>query len=182
MGSAIRNLDHLDYQKSCCSPFFGQTRPTILRPPIARQGVVAPEPEAQSLRSQKGEQRQKRSPDASPGHRSCRGRVVAAVDGGSVTSDTGLLLRLLDQRLSLFGLAWATDPLAQVTRPAVHQNTPAVEQVEAGMGCLDPVADRMRQCALTPAAVRCGRPTVHPPSPRRPAMGLDRRRINGTVG
>ena len=59
------------------------------------------------------------------------GGVVAAFDGGSMTSDTGLLLGRLDQRLSLFGLARATDPPGQVTRPVVHQDTPAVEQVEA---------------------------------------------------
>ena len=45
--------------------------------------------------------------------------------------DTSLLLRRLDQRLSLFDLARATDPLGQVTRPVVHQDTPAFEQVGA---------------------------------------------------
>ena len=54
-----------------------------------------------------------------------------------MTADTGLLLRRLDQRLSLFGLARATDPPGQVARPVVHQDTPAVEQVRAGIGRLD---------------------------------------------
>ncbi len=73
---------------------------------------------------------------------------MAAFDGGSMTSDTGLLLGRLDQRLSLLELARATDPLGQVTCPVVHQDTPAVEQVGAGIGCLDPVPDHMRQGRL----------------------------------
>ena len=41
---------------------------------------------------------------------------VAAFDGGSVTSDAGLLLmRRLDQRLPLFDLVRATDPLGLFT-------------------------------------------------------------------
>ena len=73
---------------------------------------------------------------------------MAAFDGGSMTADTGLLLGRLDQRLSLFGLARATDPPGQVTRPVIHQDTPALEQVGAGIGRLDPVADHMRQGRL----------------------------------
>ena len=65
-----------------------------------------------------------------------------------MTADTGLLLRRLDQRLSLFGLARATDPLGQVTRPVVHQDTPALEQVGAGIGRLYTVPDRMCQGRL----------------------------------
>ena len=62
-----------------------------------------------------------------------------------MTADTGLLLRRLDQRLSLFGLARATDPPGQKTRPVIHQDTPALEQVRGGIGRLDPVPDHMRQ-------------------------------------
>ena len=70
---------------------------------------------------------------------------MAAFDGGSMTSDTGLLLGRLDQRLSLFGLARATDPLGQVTRPVLHQDTPAVEQVGAGIGRLDHLPGMIRR-------------------------------------
>ena len=35
-------------------------------------------------------------------------------------------------------------PLGQVTRPVVHQDTPALEQVQAGIGRLDLVPDCMR--------------------------------------
>ena len=88
-----------------------------------------------------------------------------------MTSDTGVLLRRLDQRLSLFDLARATDPLGQVTRPVVHQDTPAFEQVRAGIGCLDPVPDHMRQGRLDhhPGMIRL-QPfgnTGHGPVPRR---------------
>ena len=65
-----------------------------------------------------------------------------------MTSDTGLLLRWLDQRLSLLDLVRATDPLGQVTRPVVHQDSPALEQVRAGIGRLDTVANHMRQGRL----------------------------------
>ncbi len=46
------------------------------------------------------------------------------------------------------GLPRATDPPGQVTRPVVHQDTPALEQVRASIGRLDPVADHMRQGRL----------------------------------
>ena len=39
-------------------------------------------------------------------------------------------------------------PLGQVTRPVVHQDTPALKQVRAGIGRLDPVPDHMRQGRL----------------------------------
>ena len=88
---------------------------------------------------------------------------MAAFDGGSIASDTGLLLRRLDQRLSLFDLAWATDPLGQVTRPVVHQDTPAFEQVRAGIGRLHPVADHVRQGRLDhfPGMIRRPQETVN---------------------
>ncbi len=38
--------------------------------------------------------------------------------------------------------------LGQVTCPVLHQDTPAVEQVGAGIGRLDPVANHMRQGRL----------------------------------
>ena len=151
------------------------------------------------------------------------------------------------------GLPRATNPLGQVTRPVVHQDTPAIEQVQTGVGgevsepqrlrsaahpLDEPVPDlfgetrshevpallglaeghdgvaagtgqptggfqRLSQdgCEIgtfadsevglaqsgcvpavppSPAAVCCGRSTVHPPSPRRPVMDPDRGRINGT--
>ena len=89
---------------------------------------------------------------------------MAAFDGGSMASDTGLLLRRLDQRLSVFDLARATDPLSQVTCPVVHQDPRALKQVRAGIGRLHPIPDRMRQGRLDhlPGMVR-----PHPPSPGR---------------
>ena len=45
-------------------------------------------------------------------------------------------------------LVGATDSLGQVTRPVVHQDTPALEQVRAGIGRLDLVPDHMRQGRL----------------------------------
>ena len=45
-------------------------------------------------------------------------------------------------------LVGATDPLVQVTRPVVHQDTPALEQVRTRIGRLDPVADHMSQGRL----------------------------------
>ena len=81
---------------------------------------------------------------------------MAAFDNGSIASDTSLLLPRLDQRLSLFGLVWATDPLGQVAGPVVHQDTPAFEQVGAGIGCLDPVLDYMRQGRLDHLPWRIG--------------------------
>ena len=58
-----------------------------------------------------------------------RGHLVGSFAGGSMTSDTGLLLRRLDQRLSLVDLARTDDPIDQVARPVVHQDTPPLEQV-----------------------------------------------------
>ena len=86
---------------------------------------------------------------------------MAAFDGGSMTADTGLVLGRLDQCLSLFGLARATDPPGQITRPVIHQDTPALEQVGAGIGRLDPVANHMRKGRLDhlPGIIRLfGRP------------------------
>ena len=48
----------------------------------------------------------------------------------------------------LLDMVRATDPLGQVTRPVVHQDTPAFEQDRAGIGCLYPVPDHMRQGRL----------------------------------
>ena len=45
-------------------------------------------------------------------------------------------------------LVGATDPLVQVTRPVIHQDLPAFEQVRAGIGGLHPVPDHMRQGRL----------------------------------
>ena len=54
-----------------------------------------------------------------------------------------------DPRASLLsGLPVFLHPLGQVTRPVVHQRTPAFEQVRAGIGRLHPVADHMRQGRL----------------------------------
>ena len=80
--------------------------------------------------------------------RSGRGRVVAAFDGGSMTSNIGLLLRRMDQRLFLCDLVRSTDSLSQIARPVINQNTPAVEQVRARIGGLNPVADHMRHGRL----------------------------------
>ena len=70
-------------------------------------------------------------------------------------------------------LTWCGPPdsLGQVTCPVVHQDTPAVEQVGARIGRLDPVADHMRQGRLDhlPGMVRL-QPfgnTGHGPVPRR---------------
>ena len=53
-----------------------------------------------------------------------------------------------DPRASLLqGLRILPRSLGQVTRPAVHQDTPAVEQVRARMGCLDPVPDHSARAA-----------------------------------
>ena len=49
---------------------------------------------------------------------------------------------------ALLDLVGATDPLGQVTRPVVHQDTPALKQVRASIGRLDPVPDHMRQGRL----------------------------------
>ncbi len=59
----------------------------------------------------------------------------------------------------------------QVTRPVVHQDTAALEQVRAGIGCLHPVPNDMRQGRLDdlPGMVRL-QPfgnTGHGPVPRR---------------
>lgn len=92
--------------------------------------------------------------------------VVAAFDGGSIVSDTGLpQSRRLDHRLSLFNLARATDPLGQVMGSLVHDDTPPLEQVGTVIGCLDPVADHMRQVRFhrLPRMVR---------PPFRPAVSL----------
>ena len=43
------------------------------------------------------------------------------------------------------GLPRSTDPLGQVAGPVVHEPAPALEQVRARIGGLDPVADQMRQ-------------------------------------
>ena len=48
----------------------------------------------------------------------------------------------------LQGLWILPRPLGQVTRPVVHQDMPAFEQVRAGIGRLDPVPDHMRQGRL----------------------------------
>ena len=45
----------------------------------------------------------------------------------------------------LQGLQILSRPLGQVTRPVVHQDTPAFEQVRAGIGRLHPVAGHLRQ-------------------------------------
>ena len=50
--------------------------------------------------------------------------------------------------VALPDLVGATDPVGQVTRPVVHQDTPALEQVRAGIGRLHPVPDHMRQGRL----------------------------------
>ena len=50
--------------------------------------------------------------------------------------------------VALLDLVGATDPFGEVTRPVVHQDTPALEQVRAGIGRLDPVPDHMRQGRL----------------------------------
>ena len=72
--------------------------------------------------------------------------VVAAFDGGSMTPDTGLLLRRLDPRTSLLlRLRIPPQPVGLVTRPVVYQDTPALEQVGVGIGCLDLVLEYMRQ-------------------------------------
>ena len=49
---------------------------------------------------------------------------------------------------ALLDLVGATDPLVQVTRPVVHQDTPSFEQVRTRIGRLDPVPDHMRQGRL----------------------------------
>ena len=48
----------------------------------------------------------------------------------------------------LSGLRILPRPLGQVTRPLVHQDTPAFEQARASIGCLDPVPDHMCQGRL----------------------------------
>ena len=48
----------------------------------------------------------------------------------------------------LSGLPVLSQPLVQVPRPVDHQRAPAFEQVRAGIGCLDPVPDHMRQGRL----------------------------------
>ena len=48
----------------------------------------------------------------------------------------------------LSGLPVLSHPLVQVPRPVDHQRAPAFEQVRAGIGCLDPVPDHMRQSRL----------------------------------
>ena len=48
----------------------------------------------------------------------------------------------------LSGLRILPDPLGQVARPVVHQDTPALEQVRAGIGHLNPVPDPMRHGRL----------------------------------
>ena len=48
----------------------------------------------------------------------------------------------------LSGLQVLPHPLGQVTCPVVHQDTPAFEQVRAGIGRLHPVPDHMRQGRL----------------------------------
>ena len=66
-----------------------------------------------------------------------------------MTPDTGLLLRRLDPRTSLLqGLRIPPQPVGQITRPVVYQDTPALEQVGVGIGCLDLVPDHMRQGRL----------------------------------
>ena len=49
---------------------------------------------------------------------------------------------------ALLDLVGAIDPLVQVPRPVVHQDTPSFEQVRAGIGRLHPVPDHMRQGRL----------------------------------
>ena len=60
-------------------------------------------------------------------------------------------------------LVGATDPLGQVTRPVIHQDLPAFEQVRAGIGRLHPVPDHMRQGRLDhlPGMVRRPGQTVN---------------------
>jgi len=56
----------------------------------------------------------------------------------------------------LHGLRILQRPLGQVTRPIVHQDTPAFEQVRAGIVRLDPVPDHMRRAApITPPGMVC---------------------------
>ena len=59
----------------------------------------------------------------------------------------------------LQGLRILPRPLGQVTRPVVHQDTPAFEQVRAGIGRLDPVPDHMRQGRLDHLPGMIRRPT-----------------------
>jgi len=65
----------------------------------------------------------------------------------------------------LHGLRILQRPLGQVTRPIVHQDTPAFEQVRAGIVRLDPVPDHMRQGRLDHPPGDGLSP--HPPSPGR---------------
>ena len=43
---------------------------------------------------------------------------------------------------------WRSTPTSQVTRPIVHQPSPAIEQVRPPVGCFDLVADLVRQRRL----------------------------------
>ena len=62
----------------------------------------------------------------------------------------------------LQGLRILPGPLGQATRPVVHQDTAAFEQVRAGIGRLDPVADHMGQGRFDrlPGMVRLLGPSV----------------------
>ena len=69
----------------------------------------------------------------------------------------GLALALAGVSL-LRGFGIFPRPWGQVTRPVVHQDTPALEQVRAGIGCLDPVPDDMRQGCLDHLPGMVGQP------------------------
>ncbi len=59
-----------------------------------------------------------------------------------------LLTLVCPGEVAVLDLVRASGPLGQITRPVVHQDTPSLEQVGAGMGRLHPVPDHMRQGRL----------------------------------
>ena len=67
------------------------------------------------------------------GRRSDETGLVTGVEPGHIVhrgpGNHRICRRLIARRLSLFDLARATDPPGQATRPVVHQDTPALEQV-----------------------------------------------------
>ena len=71
----------------------------------------------------------------------------SAQPGFDCLGPVGLTLPLVAASL-LRGFWIVPGPLCQITRPVVHQPAPALEQVRAGVGRLDRVADHMRQGRL----------------------------------
>ncbi len=73
-----------------------------------------------------------------------QGRIKAAV-----AERTGQGPQLaLERHGGLDGVVEKIDQADEETRTVLHQDTPALEQVRAGMGHVHPVADHMRQGRL----------------------------------